>query len=453
VLTLFQLHFALLVAIILLELKKFQVLATEVINLKIKEIALENFHGFSQLNLQFNGNNVVLVGTNGAGKSTILNAAVIILSRIAESLSEGATKKVNLTETDIQNGKDKLTIRCVITYNGFERELAITQTRVHRHKDELTLTVEDTTTDIIEYLHKNLEEKEAFNTPIFVNYPVHRNVLDVPLKLKTRNDYDQYSAYQNCFSSGVNFRVFFEWFRNQEDLENEERLETDLDHQDRHLKAVRTAIYNFMPGFSNLKIMRKGKMRMMITKVDQQLEVNQLSDGEKSILSMVGDLARRLALANPSLENPLEGEGVVLIDEVELHLHPAWEREIVNKLQSTFPNIQFILSTHSPQVLGEIKSAKIFFVTQNHEQKDIQVRSVPTLFGKDSNMILEQFMGAAEKNEEIKSKQRQLFKLLMDSKLVEAKELMDHLVEILGNEDPNLVKADMILRRKESLEK
>lgn len=78
-----------------------------------------------------------------------------------------------------------------------------------------------------------------------------------------------------------------------------------------------------------------------------------MSDGEKCTIALFGDLARRMALANPNKDNPLDGEGIVLIDEIELHLHPLWQRRILNVLKKVFPNIQFIVSTHSPQVLGE----------------------------------------------------------------------------------------------------
>lgn len=232
--------------------------------------------------------------------------------------------------------------------------------------------------------------------------------------------------------------------------------EADANHHDFtvahwQLNAVRNAIYQFLPGFSNLKVTRDRKIKMTVVKGTQRLEISQLSNGEKCTLAMVGDLARRLALANPSLANPLEGEGIVLIDEIELHLHPAMQRDIINRLQLTFPNVQFIISTHSPQVLGEINSAQIFFVTQLEDGADIDVHSVPTLFGKDSNMILEQFMGTAEKNQEIKQQLEQLFQLIIESRLAEARELLSKLMEILGCDDPALIKADMILRRKESL--
>lgn len=420
--------------------------------MKIKGIEIENFKGFNKLSLDFNEQNVVLVGANGAGKSTVLNATVILLSRMVESLSYGISKKVSINENDIKNGKQRLKLKCTLKYGDLEGELAVTKVRAKNQKNQPKLIINDTSKEIVSYLHEKLEEKQQLNMPIFVNYPVHRNVIDIPLRIRTRHEFDQFSAYQNSFSSGADFRVFFEWYRNQEDMENEEKLETNLNYEDKQLKAIRKAIYNFMPGFSDLRIMRKGKMRMVITKGKQRLEVNQLSDGEKCTLAMIGDLARRLALANPSLDNPLEGEGVVLIDEIDLHLHPAWQREIINRLQTTFPNIQFILTTHSPQVLGEIKSAQIFLISQENNEEGIDVRRVPTLFGKDTNMILENFMNAAEKNLEIKEQQRKLFKLLMQSKLVEAKSLMDYLVDTLGNEDPSLVKADIIYKRKASLE-
>lgn len=82
------------------------------------------------------------------------------------------------------------------------------------------------------------------------------------------------------------------------------------------------------------------------------LDVLQLSDGEKCTLALFGDIARRLAIANPSLDDPLQGDGVVLIDELELHMHTSWQRKVISMLKKTFPNIQFIITTHSPQILG-----------------------------------------------------------------------------------------------------
>lgn len=419
--------------------------------LQIRELVLKNFRGFDELILKLDGRTVVLAGTNGAGKSSILNAAGILLSYLVEALSNGTAKGITLRELDIKNGKDMASLRAKINFNRIEREIEISRKRSEINGDSKP-EVKDQLEDIIRFLQAGIKDNEHFSIPVFVHYPVHRFVIDVPLELNNGNGTDRLSAYHNGFLKGVNFSYFFKWFKNQEDRETQVRVKGNKEYKDRCLNAVREAIYKFMPGFSDLKTVHNGQVRMLITKWNQLLDMSQLSDGEKCIIALIGDLARRLTLANPGLDNPLEGQGIVLIDEIELHLHPAMEREIVNRLEETFPNIQFILSTHSPQVLGEIKSAEVFFVSQNYGD-EIHVRKAPALFGKDSNMILEQFMGAAEKNAEIKALQRHLFKLLMDSELIEAKNLLDDLVEILGSQDPSLIKADLILRRKESLKK
>jgi predicted ATP-binding protein involved in virulence len=86
---------------------------------------------------------------------------------------------------------------------------------------------------------------------------------------------------------------------------------------------------------------------------------NQLSQGEKSLI-LVGDIARRLAMMNPKLDNPLLGKGIILIDEIDMHLHPQWQRSIIQRLQTTFPNCQFILTTHSPLVISDTQNILVY---------------------------------------------------------------------------------------------
>ena len=105
-------------------------------------------------------------------------------------------------------------------------------------------------------------------------------------------------------------------------------------------------------------------LRLVVSKRGQQLDLTQLSDGERSLLAMMMDLCRRLSLANPELNDPLQGAGVVLIDEIELHLHPKWQREIVEKLRRTFPRIQFVLTTHSPFLIQSLRDGELIRLDQ-----------------------------------------------------------------------------------------
>jgi hypothetical protein len=122
--------------------------------------------------------------------------------------------------------------------------------------------------------------------------------------------------------------------------------------------AIGTALATFLDGFANLRV-QESPPRLLVDKAGVPLGLSQLSDGERSFLALVCDLGRRLALANPTLEDPLRGGGVVLIDELELHLHPRWQREVGDKLRATFPNVQFIAATHSPFVIQSLRPGEL----------------------------------------------------------------------------------------------
>ena len=138
------------------------------------------------------------------------------------------------------------------------------------------------------------------------------------------------------------------------------------------LEAVDRAIRVFLPEFENVEVLTEPTLRLVVSKRGQQLDLTQLSDGERSLLAMMMDLCRRLSLANPELDDPLQGTGVVLIDEIELHLHPKWQREIVDKLRITFPNIQFILTTHSPFVVQTLREGELRLLGDSQEDDVLQ---------------------------------------------------------------------------------
>jgi predicted ATP-binding protein involved in virulence len=187
----------------------------------------------------------------------------------------------------------------------------------------------------------------------------------------------------------------------------------------------------------------------------EELTINQLSDGEKCLLAMVGDIARRLAIANPSLDDPLQGEGIVLIDEIELHLHPKWQRKIIPDLTRTFPNCQFIVTTHSPQVLSHVYSENIYILQSTPD--GIIACQPESSYGRDSNQILENVMDVSAYPEEIEKELSELFQLIDRNDLQRAKELLKDIgatMEGRGRfDDPQLIKAGVVIKRKEILGK
>ncbi len=163
---------------------------------------------------------------------------------------------------------------------------------------------------------------------------------------------------------------------------------------------------------------------MLINKNGVTLAVNTLSDGEKCLFSLVGDLARRLALAAPNLSDPLQGSGIVLIDEIDLHLHPSWQRKVVGLLKKTFPNCQFIITSHSPQVLGELSASDIIILNNG------KIFNPPQTLGLTSNDILSSIMDYDDnkisliRNETIENLLKKLAKAVDDEDFEKAKKLI-----------------------------
>jgi predicted ATP-binding protein involved in virulence len=427
--------------------------------MKVKSLTLRSFRGIDDLTLDFDQNVNVLIGINGVGKSSILDAlAFLLLPFLNELGSVGLGILRKFQDTDISSKSNQALLKINVDYLG-ELNWSVQQSRQGKYdfSDQTFSSPEK----IAATLSQDLSNDSTANLPLFVFYPISREVASIAMEAdfefleKSNPSFSRGLAYNNpTLAEQSSFQDFFTWFKRQEDLENELRLDHP-DYRDRRLEAVRTAIPEFLPGFSNLRVRRSAEadiskrspLRMTVQKQGQELIINQLSDGEKCLLAMVGDLARRLAIANPGLPDPLQGQGVVLIDEIELHLHPKWQRNIVPVLTRTFPNCQFIVTTHSPQVLGEVKG-KVYRLKST--PNGIIAESLQT-YGRDSNQILEDVMDVPERSLEFKNKIRHLFRLIEDGNLDEAKSLQQELEDLIGYEEPEFVKAEILIRRKEVL--
>jgi len=480
--------------------------------MQIKQLKIKSFRGIKDLTLEFNSEQPnLLIGVNGSGKSSILDCLAILLSHFTEPIRDPDSSGYFFGEEDINNeNKDGIASAEIIANIGdwakpsakSDREIkwSLTKNREGNNNDLAAIS------DVVGNTKNKIIEDANFPLPIIIHYTVNRVVRDIPLRVRKKNLFETKDAYYKSLARGeISFRDFFEWFRNQEDLENEERsnliakylkeilieiltkslkeqnlyneLSPDFSNEDStelkinipnflsqfynlhendfksdpnfhnnyQLEAVRKAIGSILDGFSNLRVQRK-PLKMIVEKQGKKLYINQLSDGEKCLLAMVGDLARRLALANPGLEDPLQGSGVVLIDEIELHLHPQWQRNIILRLQETFPNCQFIITTHSPQVISGVKYVTLLDVTP----EGITAEQIPS-YGKDSNRILETIMGTSSRPQKIMEDLQQLFELIDRGNLDDARQLRDRIAEEMEDQDPEFTKADWLIERKEIL--
>jgi predicted ATP-binding protein involved in virulence len=414
---------------------------------KVKRLKMNSFRGISDLTLEFDTDEpTVLIGINGVGKSSILDCLAILLSWLTKRIQTPNSSGRFFTEGEIKNGCKETHNEITISINDWP-EVVWSLTKVRKGRSKDTSSNVGDLKKVVDNIHSQLDANSYAALPLAVYYPTNRPVLDIPLRIRTKHSSEQITAYDEVLTGGqIDFRRFFEWFREREDLENELRLNSSNEYRDRQLEAVRDVIANLLDGFSNLRV-RRSPLRMTVDKQGDELIINQLSDGEKCLLALAGDLARRLAIANPNPScNPLDGFGVVLIDEIELHLHPKWQRAIIPNLAKTFPNCQFIITTHSPQVISDLKCVHLLRSTS----EGIIIERIPS-FGKDSNRILETLMGTPERPQEILESLRELFHFIDKGELGNARQLRQELADKMGEEDPEFVRADWLIQRKEIL--
>ncbi|MDB9432113.1 AAA family ATPase [Microcystis aeruginosa] len=426
--------------------------------MKIKYIKLINYRGAVSLNIDFHRQFNVFIGVNGAGKSTILDSLAIMLSWLVNRLKNTNASGRKISETEINNGQGTAIIEITgLTEDSQEITWKIVKTRtgyIHAGEGSNFSQLNEYTQQIQRQI---TEHQGEINLPLFVYYSVNRAVLDIPLKIKTKHQFDSLSAYENALTSGSDFRTFFEWFREREDLENENRkYQYDLIKPegfcfpDPQLEAVRETIKRFLPDFTNL-IVRRNPLRMEVTKKNEIVTVNQLSDGEKCLIAMLGDLARRMAIANPQNPDPLTGTGIIIIDEIDLHLHPQWQRFVVPKLLEVFPNCQFFISTHSPNIITHVQPESLHFMEQT--EMGIKFHPVQESYGKNVDLILEYLMGLeTTRPKEIAEALKDIYEQISQNQLEAAKNKINYLRAKI-QDDPELIKAEVIIRRKEIIVK
>lgn len=433
--------------------------------MRIDRIELTNFKRFTEAAFEFDREFTLFVGENGAGKSTILSAVAVALGIFEQNETirqtvrntSRAWRKIYDNEVRLapaaagDRGLFVPSTICKVTAEGVigENQPAVTWSR-RLEKGRRRYTAKE----VIKAIDKVIIEAASHRAPapLLAYYGAGRAWLPsnerVPRAGSTIKKPRQWNAYYDCLQERIRLKDLDQWFR------NEAAARDDKGGWRPGYKTVQRAILNCIPGATEVQ-WDPERMEICIKIGETIVPFSFLSDGQKTMCATVADMAIRAVTLNsflfgevkeipdpPDLPVVLaQTPGVVLIDEIDVHLHPKWQRHVVQDLRRTFPKVQFICTTHSPQVMGEVAKQNIFV----HSAKSGEWHHPNHSLGVDSSRILEEEMDASSANLDLKKKKGELAEVVDKEDFAQAEDLIKSLAEKVGEDDPDLTRARTLM--------
>ena len=439
--------------------------------MRIDKLFLQNFRCYDNLELEFDKNMTVIVGENGKGKTAILDALAISLEPYLRAFG---CKGRNMGERDVRRIKDagddnkqrvlrmKSKYPVVIKVEGSHDGEAFTWSR--ELKSERSRTSSVNAKELADYgkaLYEGINgsDDEEIVLPVFAYYGTSRMWNDSKLLGKSKKiDLPRSVGYEECIEPSSSYNTFGQWFRYailsaaEFDRAAKEVGGSKQNPYEMVLKAVRQAVTACLKSMGWTDISFSFALQEIVLSHPDigELTIDVLSDGARSVISMAADLAYRMVRLNPDLGEraALDTPGVVLIDEVDMHLHPSWQQTVLYDLQEAFPKVQFIVTTHSPQVLSSVNPESIRILQWGACFEG--VRTPEFSLGAESYQLLKDIQNVETRPQAlpiVKDLARYL-ELVGEDKWDsrEALELRARLDQWAKGREPALVRADMDIR-------
>lgn len=439
--------------------------------MRVDELKLTHFRGLLDTEIKFHPGFNLIVGVNGAGKSSVLDALRILLSQVLPMFTPAPRFNLGFDVDDIMIGRASAQAQITFSCHGSELYTYVVHKNREQHLANADGSLRDQTTgtpDKNELFSSQVpgralssgpaEFKKRSAQPLVLYFSVGRSrATDEVSKVGRRTNPAYFGALSH--DRGLRIQDLVQWWRAKEQIAKEAPEGASA----RQLNAVRLALQRLLPGFDDWRLdagelwvtkrvtieipdpeSSAGKKRQLVE--SRPLQIWQLFDGERGMIAFVFDLARRLAQLNENDHDPAaNGEGVVLIDEIDLHLHPAWQRRIALDLPRVFPKLQFIATTHSPQVIGETDPGRAIVLREGG-----RVEVLDESLGRDSGWILRHVMDTPERNADLQAGLDEIDALIETEDFVSARGKIVTLRKQFGD-DKELIAAAAAIDRWELL--
>lgn len=426
--------------------------------MRIDRLTVQNFKKFSHQVFSLHPQFTLLIGDNGSGKTSILDALAVAMaiwlvdppdSTLRKSGRNIQGKDIRLEATRIG---DRVQFReqrpTVITAEGtINRSETVHWTR-QEEKAKTSKPDAKEALNIIRETYKRDSAGQHEICPVLAYYGAGRAWLPskqrFPTPPKSSGPARRWDAFYECFNERIRFEDLERWF-----LDETTAAGTRKGRMRPGFQAVRRAVLGCIPGAGDIWF--DADRREIVLSIEHTTQpLSNLSAGQKMILALVADIAIKAVTQNAFLlppesqkENDVmrvlhETPGIVLIDELDVHLHPLWQRRVATDLKRTFPSLQFVCTSHSPQVIGELSADEI-------SNLDEDATHPGRAFGIDSSRILEEVMHTPRRNEQIDRLLTELAKQIDREEFEAARTTMALLETKLGPDDPELTRAGTLM--------
>ncbi|MDY5575862.1 MAG: AAA family ATPase [Lachnospiraceae bacterium] len=407
----------------------------------LKEITVSNYKAIREMSIGFQQGVNLLIGDNGVGKTSVLEAITVAFGDFINGMSGVAKKGISSNDVRMDTKMISDASQGIIHYTPititsiFYTEDGEKNGEVTRRDETAKSKTRFLGKQISDYANKKVNDLSE-ELPLFCYYSTSR------LAPPKREDYgtvsknklnDRRCGYIGCMENNLDIKALKTWCFKME------MAAFQQNKQIAEYQAFKEIVADFMYQMNELEekpqvTYSRAFEDIVYTENGETIPVNYLSAGYQSLLWMVMDMAFRMAVLNPGKASLNQCEGIVLIDEVDMHLHPKWQWKIVDALQKSFPKIQFILATHSPIIISSCKNATLLEIDGKQE-----VSNLSDAYAYSVSDVLSYRQGSSEIPDKLKQLSKR-FEININSKEYEtAKGTLKQMMDIYG-EDNSLVK-------------
>lgn len=333
---------------------------------------IQNFKGIEKMNLEFSSGVNLLIGNNGVGKTTVLEALALSIQTYFSRMNDIAKKSIKRDDVHFTSNlvgdasqhrvySNPTVIKSEINLGGLEYSSEISR------EDETNATRTKYTGKEFAAAGRDLLNSQEAILPVICYFSTSR-VVDTQ-KVSTnavgKNKLnDRRCGYIDCLNATLDRKALTDWTFKMAMAEYKKGTAVA------EYEAFKKAVGIFMQKMNDLEeipLVEYTRDFEDITYAEdgKTMLVNYLSAGYQSLLWMLMEISFRIALLNPELSDYSQAEGIVLIDEIDMHLHPRWQWKILDALHSSFPKVQFIAATHSPIIISSFKDTKLLSIGEN----------------------------------------------------------------------------------------